>query len=371
MPSLADHPAEITFHPSTDSLHAQTVASIILVNYNGRTDLVRCLSSLYDHLGSDTGIQVVVVDNGSQEGDLDGLAQDFPEVEWFSSATNLGFAGGCNLGGQHARGEALVFINTDTQVSSGWLESLLAPFAADPGVGLVTSQVRLMADPERLNTAGNNIHLSGLTMCREAGQPPQAAANPAEVSAVSGAAFAIRKSLFERLGGFDVDYFMYMEETDLSWRARLAGYRCWYAPASVIYHAYSLRFRPDKTFYQERNRYQTLLKNLHWGSLLVLLPVLFLAELVTWGYVLAFQRAQWWDKPRAYAWVLRNWKAILQKRKQAQALRRVSDRQILADHTTRLDFEQVAEGRTTRLAHAVFDPAFAVLKRLTLPLIRW
>ena len=92
-----------------------------------------------------------------------------------------------------------------------------------------------------------------------------------------------------------------MEDTDLSWRARLAGYRCLYVPTSIVYHEYTLRFGPRKIFYQERNRYLMLLKGAHWATLLVLLPALLLAEVVTWGFVLAQDRRRLANKARAYA----------------------------------------------------------------------
>lgn len=376
MQTLASQPAPLTLEPLSNPPASSLTASLILVNYNGRADLVRCLDSIYDHLDlpdspPDGQLEVVVVDNASRPGELDGLAQRYPGVAWIESSQNLGFAGGCNLGARQARGEALVFLNTDTIVTPGWLESLLAPLAADPRVGLVTAQVRLFSDPGRLNTAGNEIHISGLTLCRAANLPVEQAGRATQVSAVSGAAFAMRRALFEALGGFDSDYFMYMEDTDLSWRARLAGYRCWYAPDSVVYHNYRLRFRPAKTYYQERNRYQTLLKNLRWGSLLALLPVLLLAELVTWGYVLAFERRQWADKPRAYAWIVRHWGDLMRKRRLAQAQRAADDRQVLREHSTRLDFEQTGRGALPTTAHLLFDPLFLVFQRLALLLIRW
>jgi GT2 family glycosyltransferase len=184
----------------------------------------------------------------------------------------------------------------------------------------------------------------------------------APVGAVSGASFAMRRRLFQKLGGYDADFFLYMEDTDLSLRARLAGARSVFVPGSIVRHAYELRFGASKTYYQERNRYVMLLKLYRWGSLLVLLPVFLLGEVVTWGYALLFERQRLGNKWRAYGWVIRNWKQIMVKRRQVQQLRRVPDRVLIAEMPSRLEISQVEQGWVGKAASAVFSALFAVLK---------
>ena len=262
-------------------------------------------------------------------------------------------------------------MNPDTRTEPGWLDALIDTLEADPSIGLVTSRVMLLNDPQRINTCGNQVHLTGLTLCRGAGQEPMAFLAPAQVGAVSGAAFAIRRELFEILGGFDQQFFMYMEDTDLSLRAQLAGYKCAYVPSSVVFHDYKLRFGPRKTFYQERNRYLTVLKVYRWPTLLVLLPAYLLAEIVTWGFVLMQDREHWGNKVRVYHWVATHWRQIGASRQETQAIRRVNDRALLAHCTHELAFEQTGGGFIARLSHAVFDPLFLVFHRLALAIVRW
>jgi GT2 family glycosyltransferase len=311
-------------------------------------------------------VEVIVVDNASTDGSASWLAQAHPEVRLTCTSENRGYGAGGNLGTRLARGRYLAFLNPDTTVEPGWLEALLAALEADPQAGLVTSRILLMEDPEHINTCGNDVHISGLTLCRGMGQPRDAFPHLEEVSAVSGAAFAIRKDLFESLGGFDERFFMYMEDTDLSLRARLAGYRCLYAPDSVAYHAYTLRFGPLKTYYQERNRYAMLLKCLRWRTLLTLLPALLLAEMVTWGFVLLRQRRNLGNKLRAYAWLLGHWPEVMQSRRRAQTDRRAGDRILLEATRHALAFEQAGAGPLARAAHALFDPLFAACKALAM-----
>jgi len=193
----------------------------------------------------------------------------------------------------------------------------------------------------------------------------------AEVSAISGAAFIIRRNLFEALGEFDPDFFLYMEDTDLSLRARMAGSHCLYVPDSVVYHDYSLNFSSQKTFYQERNRYLMLLKIFKWPTLLVLSPALLLAELITWGFSLSRDRNHLGNKFKAYAWIIHNWGKIMAKRRRTQLMRTVKDRALLRVMTHRLDYNQTGPGFLTRLANWVLNPLFYLLRGFVLTFVWW
>ncbi len=344
-------------------------ASVIVVNHNGRGYLEGCLRSLLERGGGED--EVILVDNCSTDGSAEVVEQLFPQIRVIRNEVNEGFGRASNLGARQARGAYLAFLNPDTVVEPGWLEPLLAALNADPQAALVTSKILLLGDPERVNTCGNDVHFTGLTLCRGMGAKRKTFRATAEVSAISGAAFAARREVFEALGGFDESFFLYMEDTDLSLRARLAGYHCLCVPASVVYHDYGLRFGPQKTYLQERNRYLMLLKNLRWGTLALLVPSLLLSEAVTWGFVLLRERHRLVTKLRAYVWVVRHWRGIMEKRRQTQSLRRVRDHDLLAALTHRLAFEQTGDGVVPRLAHLLFDPLFLLLHRLVLLLVRW
>jgi GT2 family glycosyltransferase len=343
--------------------------SVIVVNYNGKPYLQACLSSLL--LEATSEAQIIVIDNASDDGSAPYVEQSFPQVQLLRSARNLGFGGAANLAVQQTRGRYLVFLNPDTVVEPGWLAELVRALEEAPAAGLATPKIVMMDDPQRINACGNDLHLTGLTLCRGLDAPRDAFKDVKEVSAVSGAAFAIRRELFQALGGFDPTFFMYMEDTDLSWRARMAGQRCICVPRAVVRHDYALRFGPRKVLYQERNRYQMWLKGWHWGTWCLLLPVLLLAEAVTWGYVLLRQPKQASNKLRAYAWIARHWGDIMARRRQTQALRRVRDRELLAGCTWRLDFAQFDRGALGRAAGALLNPLFYVLHRAALSLMRW
>jgi len=348
---------------------ATPAVSVLIVNHNGGADLAACLDSLrnadYD------AYEVIVVDNASTDGSTDHLGESYPDVRLIGSAENLGFGGGNNLAATHARGEYLAFLNPDTVVDPGWLRALIETLERDTWTGLATSMVLLKESPERVNACGNAMHTTGLTLCR--GMAADRAAYPfeEEVDAVSGAAFAMRRSLYEALGGFDEAFFLYMEDTDLSLRARLAGYTCRYVPGSIVYHDYQLRFGPRKTYYQERNRCRMLLKTLRWGTLASLAPTLLLGEIVTWGFALLRDRGHLTNKLEAYVWVARHWREIMAARRATQATRRVRDRDLLSRTTHHLALDQVERGPLQRLAQFLLDPLFLGFRWLSLAVIRW
>jgi GT2 family glycosyltransferase len=245
---------------------------VIIVSWNGRAWLDFCLPSV---LALDPPpAEVIVVDNGSADGTAEHLHQVHPSVRVVALDENLGFAGGNNAGAQHARSPYLAFLNNDTEVEPGWLAALLAPAEADAQVGLVTSRIVFMDEPGTIDSAGDGYLRCGGAFKRDHGGVAAAREGAAEVFGACGAAFLIRRSLFEELGGFDDDFFMVYEDVDLSYRARLRGVRCVYAPAAVAWHAGSTSIghvSPQQVFYGQRNLEWTWIKNtparLLWRSI--------------------------------------------------------------------------------------------------------
>lgn len=355
--------------PAAAGADTQVRASVIIVNYNGRDYLEVCLSSLFYSITPDD--EILLIDNASTDGSAEYVEQAFPQVWVIRNSSNQGFGQASNQAARRAAGRYLVFLNPDTKVDPYWLEAMVEALENNPQAGLATSRILLMASPDRINTCGNEMHYTGLTLCRGMGMGRGAFDEAGEVGAISGAAFAVRREVFEEIGGFDERFFLYMEDTDLSWRARLAGYKCFYAPRSIVYHDYTLRFGPQKTFYQERNRYLILLKSLNWPTLIALLPALLLAELVTWGFVLLRERKRLANKLRAYAWIVAHWSQVMRSRRQVQAVRRVRDRDLIAQCTYRLAYEQLVGGSIGRVARMVFNPLFFAFHKLALAVIWW
>jgi GT2 family glycosyltransferase len=344
--------------------------SIIIVNHNRLSFVEGCISSIYQHTDTNE-IEIILVDNASITGDLEAFVINHPGIRVTQSKENLGFGFGNNLGSQFANGQYLIFLNPDTMVTSGWLEALIQTLDSDPKIGLVTPKILLASAPSRINACGHQVHYSGIVQCRGLGTPKVTFNRTDDVSAVSGAAFVIHASTFREINGFDAPFFLYIEDTDISWRARLAGFRCVYVPDSIIYHDYSLVFWKSKMFFYERNRYTLLLKNYKWGTLLLLIPPLLLVEFIAWVFVLQKNRKNWQEKLSAYRWIINNWQNIMQARKQVQRNRKEKDH-ILLEHTTyKLAFEQTLGKLPASVAHILLDPIFYLYRTFLLMIVRW
>ncbi len=335
----------------TTSFASQT--SVIVVAYDAGDDLRACVASLH---ATQPEAEVVIVDNGSTDGAAARVRAEFPTVRLVRSERNVGFAGGSNRGAAAATGAYLLFLNPDAVVTPGWLEALIRPLAEEKTIGLVTPKVLLRADPSRINVAGLDVHLSGISMCRGLDAPADAFPDAQEVAAISGVAVAVRRSVFEAIGGFDPDFFLYMEDVDLSLRAWLSGYRCLYVPHPVVRHDYALEIGPRKTFYVERGRYLMLLKAFRWRTLLSLLPSLLLAEGMTWGWILGRRPRAIPHKLRAYGWILSHRSQIAAQRRRVQARRLAPDAAFLSHCRWNLSLDQLVNPRVARAAEALLRP---------------
>jgi GT2 family glycosyltransferase len=243
--------------------------SVIVLNYNGRPWLAGCLDALRDQ-ASALPFEIVVVDNASADDSVAFIARGYPEVRLVENRQNLGFAAGNNVGAQQARGSLLVFLNNDTFPSSNWLERLCAPLRNRPELALAASRVVFLDDPKIVDSAGDGYLLAGGAYKRGHGSAAASWSESREVFGACGAAFAIRRTVFEELGGFDDRFFMVHEDVDLSYRARLFGYRCWYAADAVVLHAGSGtlgRSSSRAVFYGQRNLEWTWIKNTPWPML--------------------------------------------------------------------------------------------------------
>lgn len=345
------------------------MVSIVIVAYNGLEHLKACLPSIARQAYADT--EVIIIDNASTDGSPEYVRQEFPHFHLHCSPVNLGYAAANNLGFQLARGETIAVLNQDTRVDPNWLEPLLVALERYPDAGLVTPKILLFDRPDTINTCGNQITFSGLTFCRGLEESSHQYTRLEPVSAVSGAVFLIKRSVLDQIGGFDERFFMYYEETDLSLRAALAGYTCYYVPESIVYHKYVFRYSPQKAYYQERNRYFALLKTLRWPTLLALLPSLLAAEVIAWGYALLHGPAHLASKFRTYTWLAGNFSQVLQARRQVQRLRKVGDRQILRRFDSRLNFTQTAAPWAARLLDWLVNPLLFLFGKLSQIVVAW
>lgn len=292
--------------------------------------------------------EIVVVDNHPERLGAAALA-GVPGVTVLPAGPNDGFAGGCNRGAAAATGDVLFLLNPDAQARPDCLERLTEVLAARPEAAVVGAQV-LMPGGATTNAGHNPVHPTGLSWSGGMHEPADAGADRS-VMAVSGAAFAVRRAVWEELGGFATPFFTYVEDTDLCWRARLAGHDVRYCPRAAVEHDYAFE-KTSKWFYLERNRGLLLARVYAGRTLLLLAPLLLATELAV---CLVARRAGWWEAKRAaYAdlWRLRGF--VRAERRRLQAARRVSDAALWPLLTPRIS-TPLLDGAVVRLA----NPALA------------
>lgn len=278
-------------------------------------------------------IDVVLVDNGCTS-DAVTSVQDLAGVTVIRPEENTGYAGGCMIGAAAATGDFLAFVNSDAIVSPQALAALVA-VAAEPGVGLAMGSIRLADQPDRMNTAGNPIHIGGLSWAGGMGRPASDFAVRRSVPVGSGCCFVIRREVWEQVGGFAPEYFAYHEDTDLCLRLWERGLTVEYVPDATVLHRYEFSRNAMKYYLLERNRLVLLLTHFQARTLALLAPVLALTE----AAMLAAATTGGWLRPklRGWAWLWQHRAWIRQRRRDIQQARRVADRDLAHLFTARFD----------------------------------
>jgi N-acetylglucosaminyl-diphospho-decaprenol L-rhamnosyltransferase len=239
------------------------IISVVVLNFNGHEWLPGCLDAVFGQACGQP-FEVLLVDNGSRDGSPALASERHTALRVILNGENLGFAAGNNRGAAAARGDWLVFLNNDTRAEPEWLERLYTAAMAHPDFALFTSRIVFLYDPSVVDSAGDGYLRAGGAFKRGHGAEATAFTTPREVFGACGGAFMIRRRTFEMLGGFDPRFFMVHEDVDLSYRARLRGFRCWYVADAVVRHVGSGSLgvaSPSAVFYGQRNLEWAWVKN--------------------------------------------------------------------------------------------------------------
>ncbi len=317
--------------------------SVIVVNWNRRDLLRACLLSLRAQTFPD--FETIVVDNGSQDGSPAMVLEEFPEVVLVRNSENRGYCAGNNQGIRQARGRCLALLNNDAEAAPRWLEELLSGMRAGADVGMCASKIVFYEARQVIDKVGHLIYPDGQNRGRGCGERDRGQYDqPEEVLMPDGCAALYDRRVFESAGLFDEDFFAYGDDADLGLRARLAGWRCMYAPGAVVYHHHSStlgRFSEQRLVLVERNRAWLAMK-LFPLRLLLLNPFYFAVRLAANALAAARGHGEagrfagergWWRMlgclVRANLQALGGLPAIWRKRRHLRRARRLSDREFL------------------------------------------
>jgi GT2 family glycosyltransferase len=259
--------------------------SVIIVNWNAEQFLEKCLTALMAQTVQPH--EIILVDNASTDGSVQ-IARRFPSVRLIALNQNTGFARGNNLAieatAENSKWVAL--LNPDAYVKPRWLETLLLAADSHPEFDMFASKLVNAVNPICFDGAGDAYHLSGLVWRMNHGAPvSDFGENEREVFSPCAAAALYRRNALRELGGFDEDYFCYVEDVDLAFRLRLAGHRCLYVPESVVHHVGSGTTGGQHSefalYHGHRNLVWTFVKDMPGILFWLLLPLHLLLNLVS------------------------------------------------------------------------------------------
>jgi GT2 family glycosyltransferase len=308
---------------STDSV------AVVVVNANGGDLLERALRAVAEQTLPPR--RVLVVDNASTDGSVDGLEERHPSFEVLRLDQNVGFGAANNIAVQAASDcEWVALLNPDAFAKPRWLEALVEAARAEPDYSFFASRLLLADDPRKLDGTGDVYHVSGLAFRRDHGRPVGSVERPgAEVFSPCAAAAMYRRSEFLEVGGFDERYFAYLEDLDLGFRLRLAGHRCRYVPESTVLHVGSPstgRTSDFTVFHAQRNMVWTYSKNMPAPLVWLYLPEHLLVNLLALAaYSVRGQARVVW---RAKRDALRALPRVLRERRRLQSNRKADPWQL-------------------------------------------
>jgi len=236
--------------------------STIILNWNGRELLAPCIRSVKEQ--TYPNMEIILVDNASTDGSVEFMKNLFADLRVIVNPKNLGYGGGNNRGMGETGGEYIFILNSDTEIQEDCVQLLWKAIQRNDTIGVTTPKILLYDQRSTIDAAGLTIYPDGLSIGRGRLEPEEKFQRGAEVFFGSGCASLYRKAMLEDVGLFDEDFFAYAEDTDLGWRARLAGWKAYYVPEAVVYHHHSKKFgiySSTKAFLVERNRIWVAWKN--------------------------------------------------------------------------------------------------------------
>jgi GT2 family glycosyltransferase len=332
-------------------------ASVVTVAFDSGPVLTRCIESV---LADDPEHEVIVVNNGGRGPEIEAAA-GMPGVKVVESGGNVGFAAGSTLGAKHATGDVLVFLNPDTTVAPGAIAAL-GRALGDDSVGIAMARLRLMDEPDRLNSVGCAIHFTGLAWSDGYRDPVDTLTEPREITYANGSALAIRTDLFRDLGGFTPELFIYHEDLELGWRVRMRGKRIVVVPEADVLHDYDYSRNVAKNYFMERNRLIFVASAYSGRLLLLVAPALLAAEA---GLTLVALREGWFrDKVRGWAWLVRHARWLAGHRRRLQSERRVTDRELSRYLAGVIDPKMIDVPTLAKVANPILDRYWALVRRL-------
>lgn len=327
-----------------------------------------CYRSLQRQTYPGEQFQIFLVGNGVSDATRAFIARVAPEARTVELTRNRGWTGGNNAAIRIALAEGaqyLVLLNVDTIVDPAWLAALIEAAKTDPTTHIWQSTI-LLNGTGKIHSVGNRIHYLGYGYCHGYGHDA-AHAPQGVMDFASGAAMLVRRDVFDAIGLFRQEYFIYGDDLEFCWRARLAGFHVGLAERSMCHHVYDFTARLTKLYYFQRNRLLTLLTLPRLRTLALTAPCLLMSELVLAGYFVARGEGQAMRGVARYFLRPRTWRIIRLRRRQIHRLRQRPDAAIVKQFAGRIVFAEMDHP----LFRYVANPLLACYWALAKPFIVW
>jgi GT2 family glycosyltransferase len=336
------------------------LVSVIIINYNGKEVLEKCVQSVLS--SSYSPIEVIIVDNSSIDCSGDDVSKKF-NVVLIKSNKNLGYSAGNNLGLREAKGEYILILNNDAILNRKAIDELITESTGSQSQ-ILAPKILLIDHPRIINSTGLTIHLSGFGLLRGCGEEELGQYDRSTViSAPHGACFFASKDILREIGLFDYQFFAFCEDTDFGWRALLLGKKIQFVPSAIVFHkwghSYDKAHLSNKIHLAERNRLIMVLTNYEHSTLVLLLPTLLLAELSTLVYCLVHGILV--SKLKGYAELIQMRDYLLKRRKLIQSTRKVHDNSFLELFSA--EFQHVQFGVANKPLNKLFSLFSSVVLR--------
>jgi GT2 family glycosyltransferase len=334
--------------------------SVVIVTFNDASVVGGCLDALEPELRP--GDEVIVVDNGSTDASAQAAVAASSRARVVELGRNEGYMAACNAGAAKARGELLVLLNPDTLVAPGFGAAIRRPLTEARG-WTVWQALLTQAGGAEVNTRGGVSHFTGISWAGGVGDPAAGAGTaPREVGFASSACMALRLTDWRRLGGFPEHFFLYFDDVDISFRARLEGGGVGIEPAARVEHLYDFSRRSLKWRLLERNRWATIIRTYPTALLVVLAPALAATEFA----LVAIAVSGGWggQKARAFADTLRALPRLMRERRAIQARRAVTAAEFAAHLSPQLSSPFLGRASRLRMLNLALELYWAAARRL-------
>ncbi|MCK5459691.1 glycosyltransferase family 2 protein [Candidatus Parcubacteria bacterium] len=349
--------------------------AVIIVNYKNYAEkfLRECRDSLRAQNYPKELYQIYIIDNASSEKSRNYLKKNYPEAIIipredgnYSAANNAGIKkaleGGC---------EYFVIANMDAKFDKNWLVELVKAVRSDEKIGIAQSKILLYPKTEeewkkpKINSLGNIIHFLGFGFTKGYNESDYEIKGLPEIKGyASGCSFIVKKEVIDKINGYNEEYYMYHDDMEISWKAKLAGYRIVLAPKSIMRHKYDFARSISMLYYMERNRYIAIFTFYSLPNLLLIFPA---AVFMDFG-ILLYSIANGWflTKLKVYGYFLKpnSWLKIFKQRQKIKSFREIKDSDIARNFLGEVLFQEIENPVLKYIANPIFNFYWNIVKKI-------